>query len=253
MEYFEFIIDYLKNLNNQIYTVGKNGDIKIMNILSNVQGQEVSFLYQNKIHSFTTEIIGSFQAYNILIALLLVKECGFQFDQILENLSKLRAAPGRLDRVTTIEEPFQIFIDYAHTPDAIKQTLIELRKIKNIDEGELKILFGCGGNRDQGKRKIMGVLANDLADKVIITDDNPRYEEPSLIRSQILEGAKGAIEIANREDAIKQTISNLQKGDILLIAGKGHEDYQIIGDQKKPFSDLLIAKQALRRRNDLVE
>lgn len=150
------------------------------------------------------------------------------------------------------ENQKNIFIDYAHTPDALEKTLLELKKIKPVN-GLLKVIFGCGGDRDSSKRPKMGKIASKIANQLIITDDNPRTEQPNLIRQQIIQGVTNSnyLEIADRETAITQTIDNLQKEDILLIAGKGHEDYQIIGTQKLPFSDFKVAKKILGKLSNI--
>ena len=151
---------------------------------------------------------------------------------------------GRLQRITESDDEFQVFVDYAHTPDALKQSLFELQKIKN-KAGKLYVIFGCGGDRDAMKRPMMGKIASDIADYVIITDDNPRTEDPRKIRSEIAEGAIDAEEIEDRKSAIVNTIARLKRDDILLIAGKGHEDYQIIGHEIIKFSDIEVARKAL--------
>ncbi|MCC8406950.1 MAG: hypothetical protein LN560_05060 [Rickettsia endosymbiont of Sceptobius lativentris] len=139
-----------------------------------------------------------------------------------------------------------IFVDYSHTPDALEKALTELKNVK-LRDSRLNVVFGCGGNRDKTKRSLMGQIAARLADNVIITDDNPRHEDPKLIRAEIISGIEKAdyTEIANREEAIKYGINNLKQDDILLIAGKGHENYQIIGDKKLPFDDAEIVKYVI--------
>ena len=162
---------------------------------------------------------------------------------ILMHLSKLSNPPGRLERVTRANYKFQIFIDYAHTPDALKQVLID----KSSKNKKPNIVFGCGGNRDLGKRKEMGMIASRYADKVYITDDNPRDENPYLIRKSILSRCKKGIEISDRKEAICKAIKDLKKNDVLIIAGKGHEKIQIIKNSKKNFDDLKIAQKQLEK------
>ena len=158
----------------------------------------------------------------------------------------IRVVPGRLQRITSVENEYQVFVDYAHTPDALEKSLQELKKLKK-KPGNLYVVFGCGGDRDALKRPIMGKIASEIADKVIITDDNPRTEDPRKIRGQIAEAAVEAEEIADRKSAIIDTIAKLRKDDILLIAGKGHEDYQIIGKERFKFSDIEIARKAVQK------
>ncbi|WP_425364181.1 UDP-N-acetylmuramoyl-L-alanyl-D-glutamate--2,6-diaminopimelate ligase [Candidatus Tisiphia endosymbiont of Hybos culiciformis] len=240
----DYIKHYLQQRNIKFLTVGMNGDLKIIDsTICSYKGQK---------YNFTTDIVGSFQATNLLIAVMMVHLTGFPLEQVILKLPQVKAVKGRLERVGNSN----IFIDYAHTPDALEKSLLELRKIKS-DKGLLKVIFGCGGNRDSSKRPLMGEVAAKIADEIIITDDNPRNEEPKSIRQQIIQGiiaiTNSFIEIKNRKIAITETINNLQKDDILLIAGKGHENYQIIGNEKLPFSDFDIANKALQNTNLLKE
>jgi UDP-N-acetylmuramoyl-L-alanyl-D-glutamate--2,6-diaminopimelate ligase len=174
---------------------------------------------------------------------------GVDFDRIVEVLEKVTAVTGRLQRITALESEVQVFVDYAHTPDALEKSLLELRNIKAQQGGMLYVVFGCGGDRDPSKRELMGQVACKLADYVVVTDDNPRTENPEKIRLDVLKGAAGAEEVPGRELAIKRTIGKLKKNDILLIAGKGHETYQIIGNRTLFFSDIETAQKMLLLRN----
>ena len=206
-----------------------------------ISGQHINFTFNNKEYNFNTPIIGSFQASNLLFAALSVHHhTSFVFDKIVSALTKIRAVKGRMERVKNTN----IFVDYAHTPEALAKILTELKNIK-IPGSKLSVIFGCGGNRDTTKRRLMGKIAAQIADNVIVTDDNPRYENPSLIRAEIISaiGKTSYVEIENREEAIKYGINNLQQHDILLIAGKGHENYQIAGDKKLPFNDTEIVEK----------
>ncbi|HJD56046.1 MAG TPA: UDP-N-acetylmuramoyl-L-alanyl-D-glutamate--2,6-diaminopimelate ligase [Rickettsia endosymbiont of Pyrocoelia pectoralis] len=236
----EFIKDYLNKHDIKFITVGKKGDLKITKIDSSLKEQNISFIFNNNEYSFTTPIIGSFQASNLLIAVLSVYYTNFNFDEIISVLTEVKAVKGRMERI----ENSNVFIDYSHTPDALEKALTELKNIKATNDN-LSVVFGCGGNRDKTKRKLMGQIASRIADNVIVTDDNPRHEDPKLIRAEIISGIEKAnyIEIAARDDAIKYGIDNLKENDILLIAGKGHENYQIIGDKKLPFDDAEIARK----------
>ena len=151
----------------------------------------------------------------------------------MNTISKIKAAKGRLELVRNYNGA-EIYIDYAHTPDSLKTVLHTLRK---SCKGELHVLFGCGGQRDTSKRGIMGSIANELADHIVITDDNPREENANLIRQQILKYCPSGQEIDGRSNAIRYAINHLKDNDLLVIAGKGHEDYQIIGKDKIHFSD----------------
>jgi UDP-N-acetylmuramoyl-L-alanyl-D-glutamate--2,6-diaminopimelate ligase len=157
----------------------------------------------------------------------------------------LKGAPGRLELVARAKDGAPIFVDYAHTPDAIETVL---KSIRPHVRGQLHILFGCGGDRDRGKRPLMAKAAARFADAVIITDDNPRSENPAAIRKEALAGAPAAKEVAGRAEAIHEAIAALGPHDALIIAGKGHEDYQIIGNEVQPFSDRV---EAIRAAQDL--
>lgn len=246
----EFIKDHLAKHNIKFITVGEKGDLNIIRINSSLKGQNVSFIFNDKEYNFVTPIIGSYQASNLLIAALSVYNTSFHLDEIISVLTEVKPVKGRMERITnTIVKSFDysIFVDYSHTPDALEKALTELKNIK-LHDSKLSVVFGCGGNRDTTKRKLMGQIASRIADNVIVTDDNPRYEDPKLIREEIISGIDKAnyIEIAARDDAIKYGIDNLKQDDILLIAGKGHENYQIIGDKKLPFDDAAIARKYIR-------
>ena len=243
--FFDSIKKFLEEHSIQYFTVGRGGNINVIDCAGSVVGQEISFEFLQKKYNFSTSIIGSFQATNILIAAKLVYNLGFIFDDIIRVLPKLEAVRGRLQRITEPNSDFQVFVDYAHTPDALMQSLSELKKIKT-EAGKLWVVFGCGGDRDALKRPIMGKIATDIADYVVITDDNPRTEDATKIRNEIAFGAANSTEIADRKEAITSTIEKLESGDILLVAGKGHEDYQIIGHEIKEFSDIAIATKMLK-------
>lgn len=240
IEEIEFIKDYLRNHNIKFITVGKKGDVQITKINGSLKGQDINFTFNDKAYNFHTSIIGSFQASNLLIAALSIHYIGFDFNKIIEILPQVKPVKGRMERIGNTN----IFVDYSHTPDALEKALTELKNVK-LRDSKLNVVFGCGGNRDKTKRSLMGQIAARLADNVIITDDNPRHEDPKLIRAEIISGIEKAdyTEIANREEAIKYWINNLKQDDILLIAGKGHENYQIIGDKKLPFDDAEIVRK----------
>ncbi|MGE4280589.1 MAG: UDP-N-acetylmuramoyl-L-alanyl-D-glutamate--2,6-diaminopimelate ligase [Magnetospirillum sp.] len=190
--------------------------------------------------SIRLPLAGSFQAANALAALGLVIGCGGNAHAALEALESLTEIPGRLQKVADFNTA-PIFVDYAHTPDALETVLKALRPHAS---GRLVVVFGCGGDRDPGKRPQMGAIAAKLADTVIVTDDNPRSEAAAPIRAAILEMAKGAMEIADRRDAITHAVQSLQAGDVLVVAGKGHESGQIVGDQVLPFDDAEECRKA---------
>ena len=178
-------------------------------------------------------LVGAFQVQNAGLAAGLAIATGSDAARVFAALEKLIGAKGRLELAGT-HNSAPIFIDYAHKPDALKKALESLRPYA---QGKLVVVFGAGGDRDSGKRPIMGRIAAENADRVIVTDDNPRSENPAAIRAAILAAAPGAAEIADRSEAIHNSIAELKAGDVLLIAGKGHETGQIIGDRVVPFSD----------------
>lgn len=248
MEHIDEVKNFLGNHNIKYNTVGQDGDLSIKKFISSLEGQEVQFSFCGKNYQFKTNIIGSFQSINILIAVKLVYNLGINFEDIIQILPHLTPVIGRMQRITDQHHQYQIFVDYAHTPDALEKTLKELSVLKK-DNGNLYVIFGCGGDRDNSKRPLMGKIASKIADYIIITDDNPRNEAPETIRKDILSGISEKsriIEISGREKAIIDTIAKLSKNDILLIAGKGHEDYQIIQGKKIPFSDIEIALREIK-------
>ena len=246
-QYFDYIKQFLGQKKISYNTVGREGDLKIIEIMCDIECQNITFGFEGRIYRFQTNIIGSFQATNILIAAKLVHNLNIDFADIVPTLTRLKAIRGRLQRITEYNDPLHVFVDYAHTPDALEKSLTELKKLKKT-EGKLYVIFGCGGDRDRTKRPLMGKIAAKIADKIIITDDNPRSENPAQIRNEILAGAKNADIIGDRKEAIVNIINILNNDDILLIAGKGHEDYQIIGNEVKKFSDIEIAKNALNKK-----
>jgi UDP-N-acetylmuramoyl-L-alanyl-D-glutamate--2,6-diaminopimelate ligase len=189
-------------------------------------------------------LAGSFQASNAACALGLVLACGAEPSAAVAALSHLEGVPGRLQKVAVKANGAAIYVDYAHTPDALETALKALRP---HTDGKLVALFGCGGDRDPGKRPQMGAIAANLADKVIVTDDNPRSEEPAAIRAQIMPACPGAIEIGDRRQAILKAVLELEAGDVLVLAGKGHESGQIIKDQVLPFDDAVEARMAVEQ------
>ncbi len=226
-------------------SVGREGAyMEISDVIRDGWGQRVRGKLVGEPLDFKLPLAGEFQVLNALVAAAMVVAGGADKDMVAGALENLKGARGRLEKVAT-HKGAAIFVDYAHTPEALRTALGALRPYAT---GSLRVLFGAGGDRDQGKREQMGAVAAELADRVIITDDNPRTEDAAAVRAQIMEGAKGAVEVGDRAEAIRGAIDELEKGDVLLIAGKGHEDYQIIGTTKHPFSDHLQVANALRAR-----
>jgi UDP-N-acetylmuramoyl-L-alanyl-D-glutamate--2,6-diaminopimelate ligase len=210
-------------------------------------GTRLRVEYAGTPYSVRLPLAGSFQASNALVAAGLCIVTGEAPEHVFAALEKLEGAPGRLELIGT-RAGAPIFVDYAHKPDALEKALAALRPLAL---GRLIVVFGCGGNRDRGKRPFMGEIAARQADLVIVTDDNPRSEAPGDIRAAILEGARKVaeskvVEIADRRAAIAAGIADLRPGDVLVVAGKGHETGQIVGDKVLPFSDHEAIRDALR-------
>jgi len=186
---------------------------------------------------------GTFQAFNALTAAVMGYASGLPLQDSLRALPFLTAATGRMQSVSGHPSGALVVVDYAHTPDALAAALAALRPEAS---GRLVVLFGCGGDRDIGKRPMMGKIAAENADHIIVTDDNPRSEDPATIRKQIIEACPNAVEIAGRDKAIADAIGELRAGDVLLIAGKGHETVQLIGKETLPFSDANVARNAIK-------
>lgn len=226
-----------------VFSVGWRGqDIKIRELSPRATGQVLDLLYRGKEYEVHLPLIGEFQALNALTSASLAIGLGADPAAVFEALEHLVTVKGRLEFVGQTSNGAAVFVDYAHTPDGLD---VLLRAARPHTAGRLKVIFGCGGDRDSLKRPMMGAMAAKLADDVIVTDDNPRSEDPALIRKAILAACPGAAEISDRGDAIRTAISGLEAGDTLLIAGKGHETGQIIGHQVIPFSDQDTAKSAL--------
>jgi len=217
-----------------ITTVGRNGTgIRLLDSVREGFSQKLQLEHEGKLYRIRLPLVGEFQAENALIAAGLAIATGDEAGAVFALLERLDGAKGRLERVGE-SRGAQIFVDYAHKPDALAKALEALRPYAT---GRLLVVFGAGGDRDQGKRPLMGTVAAAKADRVIVTDDNPRSEDPAAIRAAILAAAPGAAEVSDRREAIRRAIAELRGGDILLIAGKGHETGQIIGDRIMPFSD----------------
>jgi UDP-N-acetylmuramoyl-L-alanyl-D-glutamate--2,6-diaminopimelate ligase len=222
---------------------GRNGtEIRLLKQLPGATGQVLELEVLGKRHTVTFPVVGLFQAENLLAALGLVIGSGADPEKTVGMIDRLTGVHGRIEHVATTPSGGSIYVDYAHKPAGLEAVLTALRPHA---EGRLVVVFGCGGDRDPGKRPQMGEIATRLADCVIVTDDNPRTEDPATIRAAILQGAPGATEIGDRAQAIKQAVAALRHGDLLVIAGKGHETYQIVGKTKHPFDDSAVARAAV--------
>lgn len=234
------VIDTCKRRGITCLSVGQKGKtITLTDLQPLAHGQILKFIYEGRAHEIKLGLAGAFQASNVLVAAGLALACKEDAQAVFAAIEGLQGALGRLQEVARTKTASPVYVDYAHTPDALENVLNALRPHVG---GSLFVVFGCGGDRDQGKRALMGEVAARLADKIIVTDDNPRSEDANLIRAAILKGCPGATEIADRTEAIRVAISALAQGDILVIAGKGHESGQIVKDQVLPFSDIKVAQ-----------
>lgn len=241
---FEKLAALAKAAGHTVLSYGFKGrDLKILDVTPMPDGQDMRFEAFGETREIRLPLVGDFQVMNALCALgLAAAQDEKDAKAYIAALENLEGAPGRLQLVSGHPKNAAIYVDYAHTPDALEHVLKSLRA---HTEGRLICLFGCGGDRDKGKRPIMGGLAASLADAVIVTDDNPRSEDPLVIRHEILAAAKGAREIPGRHEAIAEAVAELQSGDVLLIAGKGHEQGQIFENRTDPFDDVQEAKKAI--------
>jgi UDP-N-acetylmuramoyl-L-alanyl-D-glutamate--2,6-diaminopimelate ligase len=226
----------------RLFSVGRRGaDLRLTSAGREGFATRIAVEGAGRIWRALLPLPGDFQVSNALVAAGLCVATGSEPGAVFAALETLEGAPGRLERVGE-KRGAPIFVDYAHKPDALEKTLAALRPFV---PGRLVVVFGCGGDRDAGKRPMMGAIAARAADVAIVTDDNPRSEDPGAIRAAILAAAPGAREIADRGEAIRAAIGMLEPGDALVIAGKGHEAGQIVGDRTLPFSDAETARAAL--------
>jgi len=238
----EYFIAASQKRGLKIMTVGRKGEaLKLTNREAHLDSQVLTVADKKIAHIVRLPLAGAFQASNALVAAAICIGLGENPFVVFEALSHLKGAKGRLDHVATSRAGAPIFIDYAHTPDALETVLKTMRPHV---QAKLRVVFGCGGDRDAGKRPLMGAAAAAHADDVIVTDDNPRSEAPAAIRKAIMAAAPGAREIGDRAEAIEAAVASLQEGDILVIAGKGHESGQIVGATVLPFDDGDEARRA---------
>jgi len=217
-------------------------DLRLLLRLPDATGQRLRLSYGGACVEIRLPLLGAFQASNALAALGLVIACGAPFVDAAEALAQLEGVPGRLQLVAERRNGAKVFVDFAHAPDGIDTVLSALRPHVS---GRLVIVFGAGGDRDAGKRPLMGEAAQRHADLVIVTDDNPRTEEAAKIRRQVLAGCPGAREIGDRARAIREAVALLGPEDALVVAGKGHEQGQTIGTETRPFDDATVSREAV--------
>ncbi len=228
-------------------TVGKREGASIHLVEQRVvaDGQIIEFTIDGGRYEVKLPLIGGFQAHNVLMALGLVHACGGKVSASVDAMERLNGVPGRMELIGLTSKGGAVFVDYAHTPDGLRTVLKAARAHR---PNKLHVVFGCGGDRDAGKRPQMGEIASKLADTVYVTDDNPRSEDASVIREQIMIAAQGAVEIGDRAEAIARAIESMGSGDMLIVAGKGHETGQIVGNEVLPFSDVDAVKSVLGKR-----
>ncbi len=216
-------------------------DLRLLGQTPEADGQILDLAIFGTRHRLALPLAGDFQAANVLAALGLTLAGGADLAAALATLDKLSGVPGRMELVARTAAGGSVYVDYAHTPDALETVL---RALRPHTRGRLTVVVGCGGDRDKGKRPMMGEIAQRLADRAIITDDNPRSEDPAAIRAEMLAAAPDAEEIGDRRQAIHRAVAAQGDGDVLVIAGKGHESGQIVGAEVLPFDDREVAREA---------
>ena len=235
------VIARARRRGHQVLAVGRKGDaIRLVEQTPTALGQTLVLEHGGKRHRLALPLIGAYQSANVLTAAGLVLATGGEWGATFTAMQRVAPVRGRLERAVISRGGVPVYIDYAHTADALEAAIAALRPHV---EGRLITVFGAGGDRDQGKRPDMGRVANALSDVVIVTDDNPRSEDPARIRADVMAGAPGATEVPGRREAIAEAIRIAREGDIVLVAGKGHETGQIIGDKVLPFDDALVARE----------
>jgi len=227
----------------KVLTVGKRGTFLNLKRIEQEQFRQIGeIMHEGKNYRVILPMAGEFQMANALVAAGLAIATGSDVGKTLAALEHIEGAKGRLELIGKTGNGAPVYVDFAHKPEALENVLQALRPYTT---GKLVVLFGCGGDRDKGKRPVMGEIAKRLADKVIVTDDNPRGEVPAEIRREILVAVPDAQEIGDRREAIYQAVASLGEGDCLVVAGKGHEEGQVVGDKVLPFSDQLVVREAL--------
>ena len=242
-EWSDAAIRAAKAAGSDVRTVGRKGDYLALKRVEHFRHKQIAEIHvDGRIFEVNLPLAGDFQISNALVAAGLALSTGVDAPTVMLALEKLQGAPGRLELVGQTPEGALAYVDYAHKPDALAQVLSSVRPFTT---GRVVTVFGCGGDRDKGKRPLMGEIAARLSDIVIVTDDNPRSETPATIRSEILAAAPGATEIADRAEAIRYAVGILGTGDTLIVAGKGHEQGQTVGTVTLPFSDHAEIRKAL--------
>ena len=242
-DWYDAVARRCRERGHRLFSYGRQGrDLRIERLEPHPGGLLMQADLFGRKHSIDLPLVGDFQAGNVLCALGLVVACGTAAESAIGHLAALDGVPGRMQSVPVTPAGGAIYVDYAHTPDALETVLSALRPHTS---GNLVVLFGCGGDRDRGKRPLMGAVAERLADRIYVTDDNPRSEDPASIRRSVLSACPRGIEIGDRAAAIQQAVHSLRTGDVLVLAGKGHEQGQIVGDVVRPFDDTAVARTAV--------
>ena len=235
------VIERAQQRGHEIVAIGRAGEaIRLVEQSPSPLGQMLTLEHDGKPYRLALPLIGAYQASNVLTAAGLALATGGEWDRVFSAMQRVAPVRGRLERAVISRAGAPVYVDYAHTPDALEAAIAALRPHV---ERRLIIVFGAGGDRDQGTRPEMGAVATRLSDVVIVTDDNPRSEDPARIRAAIMAAAPGATEVGGRREAIAEAIRIAKAGDIILVAGKGHETGQIVGDRVLPFDDALVARE----------
>ena len=235
------LLETCRERRHRVLSYGQRGkELHLQEVRPIAAGQDIRFTLEGRPHTATLGLVGAFQAHNLLAALGLVLAAGGAREAAVAAIGRIQGVAGRMERVARLAHGGAVFVDYAHKPGALESVLAALRPYA---PHRLVVVFGCGGDRDAGKRPQMGAIAARMADWVIVTDDNPRSEDPAAIRRQVLAGCPGATEIGSRAEAIETAMRGLAAGDILVIAGKGHERYQVVGDRTLPFDDAQVSRE----------
>ncbi len=230
----------------------KKSNIHLISHEYDGEKQKIKINYKNKFYTFTLNLVGKTQVKNLFSSILAAENSKLKFKKIIQNINKIKSVDGRFEIVGKLKNGSLVILDYAHTPDALKTCLIDIKE--QFSEKKINIVFGCGGDRDKYKRSKMGSIANSYCSKIYLTDDNPRYENPKKIRNDIKKKifSKKIIEISNRELAISKAIENLKSNETLIVAGKGHELTQDYGNKKKFFSDKSLIKKFIKIKNNKI-
>ena len=247
---YKIIKNITKSKKIKLSTVGiGKGSLEIVKHRYEKDRQELEIKYKKKIYTIRLNLIGRVQVKNILMAMIAAENSGLKFEKIVKTISKIKNVSGRLEKVGKLKNSSMVILDYAHTPDALKNSLENIQN--QFPNQKISTLFGCGGDRDKNKRLQMGKIANKFSDKIYLTDDNPRFENPKKIRSAIKKSIEKnkLIEISNRKKAIFKAIKNLNSGEILIVAGKGHETDQDYGNYVKKFSDKKNILKFIKKKN----